>query len=146
HRIWQNSGDHYEFVASLTDPACTSFVTRRESPTEPPNFFRREAGSDAVTKLTELADPAPAFAGVTGKLITYTRADGVKLSATMYLPSGYTPSQGRLPFFFWAYPREFLSAAAASEVRGSPYEFKRPSLPRDRQLLLLAAGYGVLDG
>jgi dipeptidyl aminopeptidase/acylaminoacyl peptidase len=146
HRIWQNSGDHYEFVASLTDPAGKSFVTRRESPTEPPNFFRREAGSDAVTKLTELADPAPAFAGVTGKLITYTRADGVKLSATMYLPSGYTPSQGRLPFFFWAYPREFLSAAAASEVRGSPYEFKRPSLPRDRQLLLLAAGYGVLDG
>ena len=145
-RIWQNSGDHYEFVASLTDAAGRSFVTRRETPTEPPNFFRREAGSDAVTKLTELADPAPAFAGVTGKLITYTRADGVKLSATMYLPAGYTPSQGRLPFFFWAYPREFLSAAAASEVRGSPYEFKRPSLPRDRQLLLLAAGYGVLDG
>ncbi|MES2359127.1 MAG: prolyl oligopeptidase family serine peptidase [Gemmatimonadota bacterium] len=145
-RIWQNSGDHYEFVASLTDPAARSFVTRRESPTEPPNFFRREVGSDVATKLTELADPAPAFAGVTGKLITYTRADGVKLSATMYLPAGYTPSQGRLPFFFWAYPREFLSAAAASEVRGSPYEFKRPSLPRDRQLLLLAAGYGVLDG
>ncbi|HWG33612.1 MAG TPA: prolyl oligopeptidase family serine peptidase [Gemmatimonadaceae bacterium] len=145
-RIWQNSGDHYEFVASLTDPAARSFVTRRESPTEPPNFFRREVGSDAATKLTELSDPAPAFAGVTGKLITYTRADGVKLSATMYLPAGYTQSQGRLPFFFWAYPREFLSAAAASEVRGSPYEFKRPSLPRDRQLLLLAAGYGVLDG
>lgn len=145
-RIWQNSGDHYEFVASLTDPAGRSFVTRRESPTEPPNFYRREAGSDAATKLTELTDPAPAFAGVTGKLITYTRADGVKLSATMYLPAGYTPSQGRLPFFFWAYPREFLSASAASEVRGSRYEFKRPSLPRDRQLLLLAAGYGVLDG
>lgn len=145
-RIWQNSGDHYEFVASLTDPAARTFVTRRESPTEPPNFYRREAGSDAATKLTELTDPAPAFAGVTGKLITYARADGVKLSATMYLPAGYTPSQGRLPFFFWAYPREFLSAAAASEVRGSPYEFKRPSLPRDRQLLLLAAGYGVLDG
>jgi len=146
HRIWQNSGDHYEFVASLTDPAARTFVTRRESPTEPPNFFRREVGSDVATKLTELSDPAPAFAGVTGKLITYTRADGVKLSATMYLPAGYTQSQGRLPFFFWAYPREFLSAAAASEVRGSPYEFKRPSLPRDRQLLLLAAGYGVLDG
>lgn len=146
HRVWQNTGDHYELVASLTDPAARSFVTRRESPTEPPNFFRRETGSNAATKLTELADPAPAFAGVTGRLITYTRADGVKLSATMYLPAGYAPSQGRLPFFFWAYPREFLSAAAASQVRGSPYEFKRPSLPRDRQLLLLAAGYGVLDG
>jgi len=146
HRIWQNTGDHYEMVASLTDPAARTFVTRRESPTDPPNYYRRDAGSDAATKLTELTDPAPEFAGVTGKLITYTRSDGITLTATMYLPAGYTASQGRLPFFFWAYPREFLSAAAASQVRGSPYQFKRPSLPRDRQLLLLAAGYGVLDG
>lgn len=146
HRIWQNAGERYEYVASLTDSAARTFVTRRESPDEPPNFFNHTAGSDAATQLTELTDPSPAFAGITGKMITYTRPDGVKLSATMYLPAGYTPSQGRLPFFFWAYPREFFSAAAASEVRGSPYRFNRPSLPRDRQLLLLAAGYGVLDG
>jgi dipeptidyl aminopeptidase/acylaminoacyl peptidase len=146
HRIWQNSGEQYEYVASITDPAARSFVTRSESPTEPPNFFRRDVATNSATKLTELADPAPAFAGVTGRLITYTRPDGVKLSATMYLPAGYTAAQGRLPFFFWAYPREFLSASAASEVRGSPYQFRRPSLPRDRHLLLLAEGYGVLDG
>lgn len=146
HRIWQNTGEQYEYVASLTDPAAQSFVTRSESPTVPPNFFRRDVASGTATKLTELTDPAPAFAGVTGRMITYTRADGVKLTATMYLPAGYTPAQGRLPFFFWAYPREFLSASAASEIRGSPYQFKRPVLPRDRQLLLLAAGYGVLDG
>ena len=146
HRIWQNSGDHYEYVASVTDPAARTFVTRSESPTEPPNFFRRDPAAGSAIQLTKLADPAPAFAGVTAKMISYTRADGVKLSATMYLPAGYTPSQGRLPFFFWAYPREFLSASAASEVRGSPYQFKRPSIPRDRHLLLLADGYGVLDG
>jgi dipeptidyl aminopeptidase/acylaminoacyl peptidase len=143
-RIWQNSGEHYEYVASITDPAAHAFVTRRESPTEAPNFFSH--AGDAETKLTELTDPAPAFAGITGKMITYTRPDGVKLSATMYLPAGYTPSQGRLPFFFWAYPREFFSAAAASQVRGSPYKFNRPVLPRDRHLLLLAEGYGILDG
>ncbi|HEY5087767.1 MAG TPA: prolyl oligopeptidase family serine peptidase [Gemmatimonadaceae bacterium] len=146
HRIWQNSGEHYEYVASITDPAARSFVTRIESPTEPPNFYRRDVTTASATKLTDLSDPAPAFAGVTAQLITYTRPDGVKLSATMYLPAGYTPSQGRLPFFFWAYPREFMSAAAASEIHGSPYQFKRPSMPRDRQLLLLATGYGVLDG
>jgi dipeptidyl aminopeptidase/acylaminoacyl peptidase len=150
HRIWQNTGEQYEYVASITDPAARTFVTRSESPTEPPNFFRRDiaAGNvaSAPTKLTELTDPAPAFAGITGRMITYTRPDGVKLSATMYLPAGYTSAQGRLPFFFWAYPREFLSASAASEVRGSPYQFKRPSIPRDRHLLLLAEGYGVLDG
>ncbi len=146
HRVWQNSGPVYEYVATLTDPSARTFITRRESPTDPPNFFRRDVASGSSTALTHLGDPAPEFAGVTGKLITYTRPDGVKLSATMYLPPGYTPAQGRLPFFFWAYPREFLSAAAASEVQGSPYQFKRPVLPRDRHLLLLAEGYGVLDG
>jgi dipeptidyl aminopeptidase/acylaminoacyl peptidase len=145
-RLWQNSGEQYEYVAAITDPAAQRFVTRRETPTDPPNFFRREGSDVHATQLTALTDPAPQFAGITGKLITYTRADGIKLSATMYLPAGYTPAQGRLPFFLWAYPREFFSAAAASQVRGSPYRFNRPSLPRDRQLLLLAAGYGVLDG
>ncbi|MGI8510864.1 MAG: S9 family peptidase [Gemmatimonadaceae bacterium] len=145
-RVWQNTGADYEYVASLTDPAAHVFVTRRETPTEPPNFFRRNLTAGTATQITQLSDPAPAFAGVTGRLITYTRADGVKLSATMYLPAGYTKAQGKLPFFFWAYPREFLSADAASQVQGSPYQFKRPSLPRDRHLLLLAQGYGVLDG
>ncbi|MGI9091465.1 MAG: S9 family peptidase [Gemmatimonadaceae bacterium] len=145
-RVWQNSGTNYEYVASLTDPTARVFVTRRETATEPPNFFRRNLTAGSTAQITQLPDPAPAFAGVTGKLITYTRPDGVKLSATMYLPPGYTPAQGKLPFFFWAYPREFLSADAASQVQGSPYQFKRPVLPRDRHLLLLAAGYGVLDG
>src|SRR6185437_11227680 len=39
HRIWQNSGEHYEFVAWVTKTASTSVLTRRESPTEPTNFF-----------------------------------------------------------------------------------------------------------
>lgn len=145
-RLWQNSGENFEYVASLTDPTAHTFVTRRETPSAAPNFFRRELSSTGISQLTQMGDPAPEFAGVSGTLITYTRPDGVKLSATMYLPPGYTRAQGRLPFFFWAYPREFLSADAASQVQGSPYQFKRPVLPRDRHLLLLAAGYGVLDG
>ena len=48
---------------------------------------------------------------VTKEFITYERSDGVNLTATVYLPSGYNKERdGRLPVLVWAYPREFKSA------------------------------------
>jgi dipeptidyl aminopeptidase/acylaminoacyl peptidase len=109
-----------------------------------PQYVVRDIPGGALHQLTHFVDPAPEFANVTKQLITYTRADGVQLSATLYLPAGYTPAQGRLPFFFWAYPREFKSAAAAAQVVGSPYTFERPT--GDSPLFMVTQGYGVLDG
>jgi dipeptidyl aminopeptidase/acylaminoacyl peptidase len=94
-------------------------------------------------QLTRFADAAPQFAGVTRKLIRYKRADGVDLSATLYLPPGYDSTKGPLPFLFWAYPTEFVSARAAAQVRGSPYRFSRPA--GASHLFVLTQGYGVLD-
>src|SRR5687767_9487120 len=99
--------------------------------------------SGRSTALTEFKDPAPQFAGVTRELIKYKRADGVDLSATLYLPAGYDRSRGPLPFLFWAYPQEFKTAAAAAQVRGSPHRFVRPQ--GASHLFLLTQGYGVLD-
>jgi dipeptidyl aminopeptidase/acylaminoacyl peptidase len=105
----------------------------------------RDVGANRVTALTAFTDPAPQFAGVSAQLITYTRADGVRLSAKLYLPAGYSKEkQGRLPFLFWAYPQEFKTAAAAAQVIGSPYRFTRPTGPS--HLFVLTQGYGVLDG
>lgn len=82
----------------------------------------------APVQLTAFRDPAPQFAGVTAWLVTYRRADGVDLSATVYLLAGYDARRdGPLPFFLWAYPLEYGSAAAASQVIGSPYRFTRPA-------------------
>ena len=98
----------------------------------------------ALVRLTSLPDPEPFFSTVKGELITYKRDDGISLSGTLYLPPGYDKARdGRLPFFLWAYPAEFMSADAASQVVGSPHQFRRPS--RQDHLLLLAAGYGILD-
>jgi len=143
-RLWQSTEPYYETLIHVIDSDATRIVTQRESPTEPPNFYLRDLRAGSSTQLTHLGDPAPWFAKVQSQLITYKRDDGVQLSATMYLPPGYDRSQGRLPFYFWAYPREFLSADAASQVTGSPYQFRRP--PRQNHLLLLTQGYGVLDG
>jgi dipeptidyl aminopeptidase/acylaminoacyl peptidase len=143
-RLWQSAAPQYEQVLDVIDRDANRVITQRESPTDPPNVFVRDLRDKSVTQITRLGDPAPYFAGVKSELITYTRPDGVKLSATLYLPPGYDKSQGRLPFFFWAYPREFQSADAASQLTGSPYQFKRPG--RQNYLMLLMHGYGVLDG
>ncbi|MEA2766267.1 MAG: hypothetical protein QOK07_2671 [Gemmatimonadaceae bacterium] len=143
-RLWQSAAPYYEQVLQVVDENADRVITQRESPTDPPNFFVRDLRSNTANQITKLGDPAPYFADVKSQLITYSRPDGVKLSATLYLPPGYDRSQGRLPFFFWAYPREFQSANAASQLTGSPYQFKRPA--RQNYLMLLMHGYGVLDG
>jgi dipeptidyl aminopeptidase/acylaminoacyl peptidase len=143
-RLWQSTAPNYEQVLQVVDPDAIRIITQRESPTDPPNVYVRNLREKSLTQITKLGDPAPYFANVKSELITYTRPDGVKLSATLYLPPGYDKSQGRLPFFLWAYPREFQSANAASQLAGSPYQFKRPG--RQNYLMLLMHGYGVLDG
>jgi dipeptidyl aminopeptidase/acylaminoacyl peptidase len=143
-RLWQSAAPSYEQVVQVVDPDAARIITQRESPSSPPNIFVRDLRNKSETQVTKLGDPAPYFANVKSELITYTRPDGVKLSATLYLPPGYDKSKGRLPFFFWAYPREFQSADAASQLAGSPYEFKRPG--RQNYLMLLMHGYGILDG
>jgi dipeptidyl aminopeptidase/acylaminoacyl peptidase len=142
-RLWRSEAPYYESIVTVLDPDARQVITRRESATEAPNYFLRDLRAGRATALTEFKDPAPQFAGITRELIKYKRADGVDLSATLYLPAGYDRSRGPLPFLFWAYPQEFKTAAAAAQVRGSPYRFVRPQ--GASHLFLLTQGYGVLD-
>ena len=146
-RLLRSESPYYEETVAILDPDLGRFITRRESAGEPGNYYIRDLkknGAQQLTQLTRFTDPAPEFAGVTKQRITYNRADGVQLSATLYLPPGYDKSKGPLPFFFWAYPQEFRSAKAASRIAGSPYRFIRPT--GASHLFLLLEGYGVLDG
>ncbi|PYQ15335.1 MAG: S9 family peptidase [Acidobacteria bacterium] len=143
-RLWRSEAPVYEEVVALLDGEARRAITRRESVEEPPAYFLREIKENLLARLTDFPDPVPELAGVKPELVRYRRADGVELSATLYLPPGYDRSKGPLPFLFWAYPREFKSASAASQVAGSPYRFTRPS--GDSHLFVLTQGYGVLDG
>ncbi len=143
-RLWQSAPPHYETPVEVLDADARRLVFTRESPNQRPNLFLRDAGQPAPRPLTDLPDPSPWFATVKGELVRYRRADGVELSATLYLPPGYERDRdGALPFFLWAYPNEFLTAEGANQLRGSPLQFRRPA--RQDHLLLLALGYGVLD-
>jgi dipeptidyl aminopeptidase/acylaminoacyl peptidase len=120
------------------------FVTRHESPAEPPNYWVRKAGSaEKVRALTNIPDPTPQLRNIKKELVKYKRADGVDLSFTMYLPPDYKPGERR-PAVVWAYPEEFTDPATAGQVTGSANRFN--SFVGISHLFYTLAGYVVLDG
>lgn len=144
-RLFQSSAPWYEAPFALLDEGATRILTTRESPQEPANILLRATAGGEPVALTDFPHPTPALRGVRKEQLRYTRADGVELTADLYLPPGHDPARdGPLPMLVWAYPREFKSADAASQVRGSPHRFNRISYWGP--LAFLARGYAVLDG
>ena len=146
-RLFRSEAPVFEDVIALLDNEGRRMLSTRESPTEPPNFFLRDLtqpGALQLTQLTQFAHPTPQLANVFKEQIRYQRADGVDLTATLYLPPNYDVKRdGPLPMLMWAYPQEFTSASAASQVTGSPHRFN--SISYWRPQALLAMGYAVLD-
>ena len=142
-RLFHTEPGSYETVVAVLAADGGALLTRRESSTDPPNYFVRDTASGARRALTDYADPAPILRRIEKRLVTYERKDGVGLSATLYLPPGHRAGD-RPPMLMWAYPREYTNAAAASQVRGSPHRFT--TLRGASHLLLLTAGYAILDG
>ena len=141
-RIFQCGDGQYESVVALLSEDGTKFLTRHESPTDPPNYFVRTANSAEKKAVTDFPDPAPQLHGITKQLVTYKRNDGVQLSFTLYLPANYKKGE-RLPTIVWAYPLEFNDAATAGQVSGSPYHFT--TITGISQLFLVTQGYAILD-
>ncbi len=144
--LWQGEDPHYESVVTLLGDTGTRLLTRRESRDEPPNYFVRDLHKKEPRQVTAFKDPAPQFAGVTKQLVSYQRADGVKLSGTLYLPAGYDPKRdGPLPMLMWAYPTEFTDASVAGQVVDrARNRFTRPG--GISHLLMVTQGYAVFDG
>lgn len=141
-RIFQTDENAYETVVAILDDNGNQLLTRRETQTEPPNYWVRDEGA-APRQLTDYQDPAPQLAGISKQLVTYDRGDGVTLSGTLILPPDYEEGQ-RLPLVLWIYPSEFTSADVASQVSGSPHRFTRPR--GSSHLFFLTQGYAILDG
>lgn len=141
-RLWQAEDPYYEFVVDLLERDAGRIITRRESKTEPPNYFIRDLGAGGLTRVTDIEDPAPQLTRIEKRRIEYQRADGVDLNGTLYLPPGYEEGTA-LPTVIWAYPWEFKSAVAAGQVRGSENRFTY--YRGYSHMLFLTQGYAVLD-
>ena len=143
-RLWRCEAPYYERAVSVVDLINKVVLTSRESKNEPINYYLRNLTDNSINSITDFKHPYPQMSGVYKEMLTYKRDDGVDLSATLYLPPGRQPSDGPLPLFLWAYPREFKTSKAASQVVGSPHRFSRisPTSP----LIMLSYGYAVLMG
>jgi dipeptidyl aminopeptidase/acylaminoacyl peptidase len=142
-RLFRSNAPFYERPIVLIDIDKLSMITRRESITEPPNYFLRNIPEGTLSQITSFPHPTPQLKGVQKELIRYKRKDGVDMTATLYLPPAYKKEDGPLPMLMWAYPQEYKSADAAGQVTDSPYRFVR--IGWWTPLLWLVHGYAVLD-
>ena len=141
-RLWRNEGERFESVVDLLTDDGARIITRRESPTDPPNYFAIDLRAGTERALTTFEDPAPELRDIRKELVTYTRDDGVELSATLHLPPGYREGD-RLPLLVWAYPREFNDPATAGQVSGSPWRFTQ--IGGSSHLFLLTQGSAIMN-
>ena len=147
--LFRSGTEDYEAFLGMVDDAGTTFLTRKESPTSPPNVFYRQLCPPKVDcvavanrQITNFTDPSPQLRGIEKRLVKYKRDDGVDLSFTLYLPPGYKEGT-RLPTVVWAYPLEFTDAATAGQVSGSTNRFTQ--IGSTSHLFFLLQGYAVLD-
>ena len=142
-RVWQSDEDAYETIVAILDDGAARVITQRQTKATPPNYLTRDLGTRSFRPITQFKDPHPQLSDVQKQLVTYKRKDGVLLSGTIYLPPSYKSGQ-RMPMFVWAYPQEFTSPDAASQVVGSQNRFTL--VGGASHLLLLTQGYMIFDG
>ena len=154
-RLFRSDRDGFEHFVAMVDPVAGRFITRRESPSDPPNFqLRTLEKSDPISApegeatrcsdlhpITRLPDPTPQLRDITKRLVTYTRGDGTPLSFTLYLPPGHEEGT-RYPTMLWAYPLDYAGGEVAGQVTGSERRFT--AINGASPLFFLLQGYAVL--
>ncbi|UTH73729.1 prolyl oligopeptidase family serine peptidase [Chromobacterium sp. IIBBL 290-4] len=143
-RLWRSQAPWYESPIAVLGDGKRALLAREQKET-PQNLYLKDLSqTDGFRQLTFFPHPLPQFKGVQKQQLRYKRADGVDLTATLYLPPGYDAKRdGPLPMLMWAYPTEFKSAEAASQVTDSPYRFNSISYWGPEPFL--ARGFAVLD-
>lgn len=145
-RLWRADGKStYERVVKIIDAEKQLAITSIESPKIFPNLYLRNYGKKEVPKqLTFNKNPYLSLQNISKQKIYYKRADGVQLSATLYLPAGYDPKRdGRLPMLMDAYPTEYKDDKAAGQVQESPHTFI--NIGWYSPLFWVNRGYAVLE-
>jgi dipeptidyl aminopeptidase/acylaminoacyl peptidase len=142
-RIWESAAPYYEVPSTVIDATKQTILVRRESQEKNPNYYLATAGSSSPEQITFFPSPYGDAPLPKKQVLHYKRADGVDLSANLYLPVGYKPADGPLPTLMEAYPTEYKTRSSAGQVTGSPYQF--PSLSWGSPVPFVTQGYAVLE-
>jgi dipeptidyl aminopeptidase/acylaminoacyl peptidase len=148
--LWRSAKKMYEDPIAILPG--DQVLVRQESETVSPNYFLAKLsqasgaqahGSQDSKQLTTFPSPYSGIRLPSKQLLKYKRADGLELTATLWLPAGYDKSQGPLPTLMEAYPAEFKTRSAAGQVSGSPFRF--PRVTWGSPVYLTQTGYAVLE-
>ncbi len=145
-RLWRADGkDTYESIVDVLDIDKGILITTIQSNDKNPQFFIRNIKKkSAPRQITNFPNPYESLMNVSKEFIQYKRADGVDLSATLYLPAGYDKEKdGPLPLLMWAYPREYKDPNTAGQVRTSPYMFLRVNY--GSPIFWVKRGFAILE-
>ncbi|MFK7740988.1 MAG: alpha/beta hydrolase family protein, partial [Planctomycetota bacterium] len=143
-RVFESAPQRYErLIGFAGDGSSPSLVVRSESRKQAPRIELVDLATDKRRVLHEQQDPgAEWIANIQKRLVRYQREDGVPMNGTLYLPPSYRDGD-QLPCLLWAYPREYVNASDAGQVRAAPDRYLR--LSGSSHLFLLLEGYAVFD-
>ncbi len=145
--LWFSSGDCKETLTAITDftPKKMKLLERREDFGVVPDFWELDLRRKSARQVTHIENSVPQLAElVTDQYVTYTRKDGLKCFAHLYLPAGYDKERdGRLPVFMWTYPYEYKCFAESEKARPEKHKYTKPSY--GSAMIWATQGYAVLD-
>ena len=139
--LFKSQSPNYELPIKFSNKG--SLIISSESNDVAPNYFTVSIKNKRKIAITDFENPYPSLIGISKQQLSYPRKDGVILTGTLYRAKEYEKLDGPLPMLLWAYPREFKSAEAASQVKGSPHRFTR--LSWGSPIYWVTRGYAILD-
>src|SRR5690554_1555235 len=147
NRLYQSTfTDRIESITEIIDINRGEILVNIQSPTEYPNYyFRNIKNRKGLQQITFNKNPFESIKDVHKEVIKYQRKDGVELSGTLYLPTGYdlkNPKE-KLPLLIWAYPTEYKDRNSAGQSSANPNEFTFPYY--GSFVYWVSKGYAVLD-
>ena len=137
--------DKKEDLLEIEDFKTGKVLVQIQSKNDYPNYyFRNIKKQNALTPITSFKNPFESIKDVSKEVIKYKRKDGVELSGTLYLPTGYDKiKKEKLPLLIWAYPAEYKDKNSAGQTSQNPNEFTFPYY--GSFVYWVTKGYVVLD-
>jgi len=148
-RMFRSPAGAYEQVLGFVGNDTDRALIWHESPSGPPNLAVAQLSTAGTRdgerrQLTDWPDPHPQLTGMSKRLLSYDRGDGVQLTGMLHLPPGYDQERdGPLPLVIWAYPLDYGDASTAGQVRGTSERFTR--LNASEPVWFVLRGFAVLQ-
>lgn len=143
-RLFRSRKPYFETPITVLDNKGDHLLIRRESKVMPPSYFKWSRRGGFHSQVTFDENPYKELEDIQRVLLEYKRRDGVRLTANLYLPKGYSARKnGPLPTLIWAYPKAYQSAQNAGQMKKSPYQFLHGRW--NRPIIWATQGFAVLD-